>query len=64
MTIYKKFSCSVYAKLLQPSKYDNRHIIDTLGSVTKGAQAQLKGDQSVEGGAASKESRGRRARRR
>jgi 5-methyltetrahydrofolate--homocysteine methyltransferase len=40
------------------------HVIDTLGSVTAGAQAQLTGDQSVEGGALSKGRRGGRARRR
>jgi 5-methyltetrahydrofolate--homocysteine methyltransferase len=39
-------------------------VIKTLGSVTVGAQAQLKGDQSVEGGALSKGRRGGRARRR
>lgn len=39
-------------------------VIKILGSVTVGAQAQLKGDQSVEGGALSKGRRGGRARRR
>lgn len=43
---------------------DIQHVIDTLGSVTAGAQAQLKGDQSVEGGAVSKGRRGGRSRRR
>ncbi len=39
-------------------------VIETLGSVTAGAQAQLLGDQSVEGGAVSKGRRGGRSRRR
>lgn len=39
-------------------------VIDVLGSVTAGAQAQLQGDQSVEGGAVSKGRRGGRSRRR
>jgi len=39
-------------------------VINALGSVTAGAQAQLMGDQSVEGGAVSKGRRGGRNRRR
>lgn len=39
-------------------------VINALGSVTAGAQAQLAGDQSVEGGALTKGRRGGRARRR
>ncbi len=39
-------------------------VISTLGSVTAGAQAQLAGDQSVEGGALSKGRRNSRSRRR
>jgi len=43
---------------------DIDEVIAVLGSVTAGAQAQLKGDQSVEGGAVSKGRRGGRSRRR
>lgn len=39
-------------------------VIEVLGDVTAGAQAQLKGDQSVEGGAVSQGRRGGRSRRR
>lgn len=45
-------------------KPDIQLVIDTLGSVTAGAQAQLTGDQSVEGGAVSKGHRSSRKRRR